>query len=108
MLLRCSMFWTLLEQMQKRLSEQLYHILKKRIGFSFDAGLRQILFKCLAASTGMVVVAFWIWERWFAFHPTFIKMIFIGCLGALLYIGFLWLLKVEELKGFLSWLQKKR
>ena len=86
----------------------LYHILKKRIGFSFDSGLRQVLFKCLAASTGMVLVVFWIWQRWFAFHPSFIKMIFIGCLGALLYIGFLWLLKVEELKGFLSWLQRKR
>jgi putative peptidoglycan lipid II flippase len=86
----------------------LYRILKKRVGFSFDFSLRQVLFKSLGASLGMALVAFWVWERWFSAHPSFMKMIFVGCLGGILYAGFLWFLKVEEVKGFLSWLLKKR
>lgn len=86
----------------------LYHILKKRIGFSFDPAFGRMVVKILAASLAMSLLTLWVWERWAVSHPTFPKMCLIACLGAFLYALFLWLLKVQELKALVTWFQKKK
>ena len=86
----------------------LYHMMKKKIGFAFGPAFGRVVLKSLMASVAMMIVVFGVWHRWFSYHPSLAKMFFVACLGGVSYGVFLWLLKVEELKSLLLWLQRKR
>ena len=86
----------------------LYHILKKRIGFNFGPRFGRVIVKIFVASFVMAVLMFWVWQREGALHPTFVKMCLIACLGTVIYTGLLWVLRVQELRALISWLQRKK
>ena len=86
----------------------LYNIMKKRTGFAFDRAFGRLILKSVAASLAMAVVVFWVWHRWFAGHPTLIRMLAVVLLGGVSYGLFLKLLKVDEVDRLLTWLRKKR
>jgi putative peptidoglycan lipid II flippase len=86
----------------------LYRILTKRIGFRFGLEFGKMIVKIFTASFVMSILAFWIWQRWAAPHPTFIKMCLIACLGSVMYAGLLRILRVRELQALVAWLQKKQ
>lgn len=86
----------------------LYRRMNKRIGYAFSADLRKLLFKAACASLAMGAISLTVWRAVFKGEPSLLAMFFVGLIGAMVYFGLLWLLGVDELKGLLNWLKRKR
>jgi len=84
----------------------LYRALNKRIGFNFSHDFSSMAVRSLAVSVVVVLIIFWVWQRWSHPDPAFLKMCVVFCLGVVLYAAGLWACRVKEVKELLLWPRK--
>ncbi|HQP91508.1 MAG TPA: murein biosynthesis integral membrane protein MurJ [Candidatus Omnitrophota bacterium] len=86
----------------------LYRLMKKRTGYVFSRDFVRLMVKIFCSSSVMVLAAWFLWRTLFRSGSSFVVMSLIALSGAFMYAGLLWLLDVEELKGVINWLKRKR
>lgn len=84
----------------------LYVALAKKTGFRFFGESGIFVFKAVIASAMMAIFVFLSWHNSFLFLPNSIRMALVICLGILVYVAVLVLLKVREVKEVLPWFRK--
>lgn len=86
----------------------LYRAFRRKTGFSLTVVFKTILTQVLAASGAMGLVLILFWHLFLADASGLLALTASVLVGAVVYIGLLWIFKVDELKEFAAWIFRKK
>lgn len=86
----------------------LYRLMRKKAGYAFSPGLKNLVRRSLLASILAGAVAWVLWRAGFGGAASVASVAATLAVGAVVYFSLLWWWEVEELKELARWLRKRR